>query len=260
VTYVRCHDDIGWAITPEDAARVGEDDHLHRRFLADFYAGEFPGTFARGARFQPDPRSGEARTSGSAASLAGLESAPDEAAVELAIRRILLLYAVAFAHGGLPLIYMGDEIGQLNDPAGREDADNRWMHRPFMDWDAAERRQDPGSVQGRLWAGLRRLVAARRANPAIHVQGASEPIWTGNEHVFGLVREQSGARLLVLANFTADPQPVSRAGLTGFALTDAAADVDGRPLERYQDFVVLAPYQHLWLPGSSQDRSAPWEA
>ena len=75
---MRCHDDIGWAITPEDAARVGEDAYLHRRFLADFYAGDFPGTFARGARFQPDPRTGEARTSGSCASLAGLESAPDE--------------------------------------------------------------------------------------------------------------------------------------------------------------------------------------
>jgi amylosucrase len=247
VTYVRCHDDIGWAITPEDAARVGEDDHLHRRFLADFYAGEFPGTFARGARFQPDPRSGEARTSGTAASLAGLESAPDEVAVELAIRRILLLYAVAFAYGGLPLIYMGDELGLLNDPAGLVDADNRWMHRPLMDWEAAERRHDPGSVEGRLWAGLRRLVTARRATRAIHVQGASEPIWTGNEHVFGLRREHSGERLLVLANFTADPQPVALSATPGFALTEAAAEVDGRPLERYQDFLVLAPYQHVWL-------------
>ena len=75
VTYVRCHDDIGWAVTEEDAAAVGEDGHLHRRFLADFYAGEFPGTFARGARFQPEPQTGEARTSGTTASLAGLEAA-----------------------------------------------------------------------------------------------------------------------------------------------------------------------------------------
>ncbi len=168
VTYVRCHDDIGWAITGEDAARVGLDDHLHRRFLADFYAGEFPDSFARGARFQPDPRSGESRTSGTTASLAGLEAAlGDERAVELAIRRVLLLYAVAFAHGGLPLIYMGDEIALLNDaawadvPAHRDD--NRWMHRPPMDWAAAERRHDEDSVPGRMWAGLTRLVNARRS-------------------------------------------------------------------------------------------------
>jgi amylosucrase len=252
LTYVRCHDDIGWAITPEDAARVGEDDHLHRKFLADFYAGEFPGTFARGARFQFDARSGEARTSGSCASLAGLESAGgDEVAVELAIRRILLLYAVAFAHGGLPLIYMGDELGLLNDPAGRDDADNRWMHRPFMDWEAASHRSDPASVEGRLWSGLRRLIAARRATRAIHVQGVTEPIWTGNEHVFGLCREQTGERLLVLANFTAEPQAVGLGVLRdrGFHLSEAAGEVDGRPIEAYPDFVVLAPYQHLWLYG-----------
>src|SRR4051795_9707268 len=164
LTYVRCHDDIGWAITPEDAARVGEDAYLHRRFLADFYAGEFPGTFARGARFQPDPRTGEARTSGSCASLAGLESAPDDAATELAIRRILLLYAFAFAHGGLPLIYMGDELGQLSDSSYLAEPDqghdHRWMHRPFMDWQAAALRHDPATVQGRIFAGLQRLVAA----------------------------------------------------------------------------------------------------
>jgi amylosucrase len=253
LTYVRCHDDIGWAITPEDAARVGEDAFLHRRFLADFYAGEFPGSFARGARFQPDPRTGEARTSGSCAALAGLESAPDEVAVDLAIRRVLLLHAVAFAHGGLPLIYMGDELGLLNDAGYLDDPhrrdDNRWMHRPPMDWEAAARRHDPTSVEGRLWSGLQRLIAARRRTRAIHVQGVTEPLWTGNDHIFGLCREQAGESLLVVANFTADPQPMSLQLVRerGFELTGAAAEPDGRELEASHDFVVLAPYQHLWL-------------
>src|SRR3954464_13792216 len=178
VTYVRCHDDIGWAIADEDAAAVGEDGYLHRRFLADFYAGDFPGSFARGARFQPDPRTGEARTSGTCASLAGLESAPDAVASELAVRRMLLLHAIAFAHGGLPLIYMGDELGLPNDLSYRDDPsradDNRWMHRPYMDWERAERRHDPSTVEGRLFGGLQRLVAARRAARAIHLQGAAQ--------------------------------------------------------------------------------------
>src|SRR4051812_4248817 len=110
VTYVRCHDDIGWAIADEDAAAVGEDGYLHRRFLADFYAGDFPGSFARGARFQPDPRTGEARTSGMAASLAGLETAlasGDEAAVEPAVRRPPLLYAIPLPRGGRPPGFQG---------------------------------------------------------------------------------------------------------------------------------------------------------
>jgi amylosucrase len=258
VTYVRCHDDIGWAITEEDAGAVGEDAHLHRRFLADFYAGEFPGSFARGARFQPEPLRGEARTSGTTASLAGVEAAlerGDELALELALRRVLLLYAVAFAHGGLPLIYMGDEVGLRNDdgwaadPSHRED--NRWMHRPPMDWTAAERRADPASIEGRLWAGLRRLVAERRATRAAHAQGVAEPLWTGNDHVFGLVRERAGQRLLLLANFTPERQPVHLAVVHdhGFELSHEAARADGRPVAAQGDLVVLEPLQYLWLRG-----------
>ena len=258
VTYVRCHDDIGWAITEEDAGAVGEDGHLHRRFLVDFYAGEFPASFARGTRFQPDPLTGEARTSGTTASLAGLEAAlesGDPPALELALRRILLLYAVAFAHGGLPLVYMGDELGLRNDHAWESDParrdDNRWMHRPAMDWTAAERRGDPESVEGRLWDGLRRLIAARRATRAAHAQGAGEPLWTGNDHVFGLLRERAGERLLLLANFTAERQSLDRAVVhdRGLALTADAAVPDGRAVVEAGDLVVLEPYQYLWLRG-----------
>ncbi|HEX6696250.1 MAG TPA: alpha-amylase family protein [Solirubrobacteraceae bacterium] len=258
VTYVRCHDDIGWAITEEDAGAVGEDAHLHRRFLADFYAGDFPASFARGARFQLEPQTGEARTSGTTASLAGLEAARasgDELALELALRRVLLLYAVAFAHGGLPLVYMGDELGLLNDHAWQDDParreDNRWMHRPAMDWAAAERRGHPDSVEGRLWDGMRRLVAARRATRAAHAQGAAEPLWTGNDHVFGLLRSQAGQRLLLLANFTPERQRVGLAVVKdrGLELTPDAAQPDGRPLVVEEDTLLLEPYQYLWLRG-----------
>lgn len=259
VTYVRCHDDIGWAITEEDARAVGENGHLHRRFLSDFYAGDFPYSFARGERFQLEPLSGEARSSGTAASLAGLELAlerDDAAGVELAIQRIVLLHAVAFAHGGLPLIYMGDEIGMLNDrgwradPARRED--NRWMHRPAMDWPAAGRRHDSQTVEGRLWAGLRRLIAARARTRAVHAQGHATPIWTFSEHVFGLWREHAGERLLLLANFTEAPQsvPLALAHERGVQVDGAdLAAGGGRPLHTRHDLLRLAPYQYAWLRG-----------
>jgi len=245
VTYVRCHDDIGWAITDEDAARAHEDAHLHRRFLSDFYAGDFPGTFARGARFQPDPLSGEARTSGTAASLAGLDHAietGDEIATEMAIRRILLLHALAFAHGGLPLLYMGDEIGLRNDPDWAADAahaaDNRWMHRPVMDWEAAGRRHDPATVEGRIHAGIRELAAKRRATRAVHAQGRVEPLWTGNDHVFALRREHAGEQMLLLANFSATAQTVAVEGLGRWANT----------LERTRPpGPVLPAYAWVWL-------------
>jgi amylosucrase len=249
LTYVRCHDDIGWAITEEDAGAVGESGHLHRRFLADFYAGDYPGSFARGARFQPEPN-GEARTSGTAAALAGLEAAleaGDEEQVDLAIRRLVLLHALAFAHGGLPLLYMGDEIGLCNDATWSDDPlrsdDNRWMHRPWMDWAAAERRHDPASVEGRLWSGLRRLVEARKASPAMHAQGRSEPLWTGNDHVFGLLREHAGDRLLVLANVTEHEQ---RVGVyLAYEHGVAPRPGDAGRLEGVD--LVLVPYGCAWL-------------
>jgi amylosucrase len=257
ITYVRCHDDIGWAITEEDAAAVGESGHLHRKFLADFYAGDFPGSFARGARFQPEP-SGEARTSGMAASLAGLETAlehDDAVGEERAIRRILLLHAVAFVHGGLPLIYMGDELGLRNDENWAADPlqadDNRWMHRPPMDWDAAARRSDPASVEGRLWHGLRRLISVRRATWTLHGQAAAEPLASGNDHVLALLRERAGERLLLLANFSAEAQavPLGLVHDVRVAVTPEASEPDGRPLREENGALVLEPYAHAWLRG-----------
>ena len=256
LTYVRGHDDIGWAVTDEDAAAVGEDGRAHRRFLIDFYAGDFPGSFARGARFQEDERTGDARTSGTTASLAGLQAAleaGDATEIELALRRILLLHALTFAHGGLPVIYMGDELGLRNDPAWASDPahadDNRWMHRPPMDWPAAGRRHDADAVEGRLWAGLRRLVEARRSTRAVHAQGSFAALDSGNEHVFALLREHAGERLLVLANLTAGLQPVGRGVIDehGMRLTPDASAVDGRLAREDAGGLLLEPYQLLWV-------------
>ncbi|MCZ7671409.1 MAG: alpha-amylase family glycosyl hydrolase [Chloroflexi bacterium] len=147
LTYVRCHDDIGWAVTEENAAAVGLNGYLHRTFLSDFYNGRFPNSFARGATFQFNPRTNDRRISGSCASLAGLEialergSAPE---IDLALRRITLLHSMILAFGGIPLLYMGDEIGLLNDHSYLQEpnlaGDNRWLHRPRMDWKLAAER------------------------------------------------------------------------------------------------------------------------
>jgi amylosucrase len=250
ITYARCHDDIGWAIDDGDAAAVGSDGFAHRSFLADFYSGEFPGSWARGLVFQDNPATGDRRISGSLASLAGLE-AGDPAAV----RRILLLHAVMLGFGGLPVLWMGDELGLLNDPAWAEDEhrreDNRWMHRPPMDWAAAERRHVPGAVEYEIWDGLQRLIAARRSTRATHGYGAGQPLWTGNDHVYGLLRSFAGERLLVLANFSSDEQRVRGAILDEhrMELTAAATVPDGRPARSDGDDVVLAPYQFLWIRG-----------
>jgi amylosucrase len=118
-TYLRCHDDIGWAIDDDDARDVGLSGEGHRRFLSDFYAGIFPGSFARGVVFQENKRTGDRRISGSGASLAGLEIAleeDNELHAQLALERLLMGHALVLGFGGVPLLYMGDEIAMLNDP------------------------------------------------------------------------------------------------------------------------------------------------
>jgi amylosucrase len=254
VTYVRCHDDIGWAVTEEDAAAVGLDGFAHRTFLSDFYTGRFPNTFAAGTTFQFNPKNNDRRVNGSLASLAGLETAVTEAdsvKIEMAIRRILLLHNVIFAFGGIPLIYMGDEIGLMNDNSYLDDPnladDSRWIHRPFMDWDKAAERNDPNTISGRIYLGLCQLIQARQQTEMLHAETAVTPIWTHNDHVLGLLRHSPRGRLLILANVTEQQQTVSRdrlkqlnfGGLLHDQLTQQPINLGADP--------VLEPYQIVWL-------------
>jgi amylosucrase len=261
VSYLRCHDDIGWAVSDADAASAGLDGFAHRRFLNDFYAGRFPGSFARGAPFQENPATGDARISGSAASLCGIESAlaaGDAEELTLAIRRLESMYAVAFSFGGIPLIYMGDELATRNDPRWREDpahsGDNRWMHRPPMDWALAARRGDPDSLEGRMFAAIRALAGARRTLLALRSGGTTEILPTENRSVLAYRRAHPrSAPFLSLTNFSDISQPVdadviARAGLQeprrAHSTTGAAVIGAGRA-----DRIELPPWSFAWLTG-----------
>lgn len=255
ITYVRCHDDIGWAITDENAAAVGEHGALHRQFLSAWYSGEFPTSFARGAVFQFNPHTNDRRISGMTASLAGLEIAlelADAALIDLAIRRILLLHSIIFAYSGIPLIYMGDELGLLNDSSYLADptkaADNRWLHRPPMDWAVAATRHDQTTIAGRIWAGMRYLIETRKHTAAFHSAGTVTPIWSDNAHVVGFVRSHAAGRVVVLGNVSDEPQHLDGetlqwAGLRG----DIYNLLDPTRIELEPAGLVLQPYQSMWL-------------
>lgn len=260
ITYVRGHDDIGWAVTEEDAAAVGLDGFAHRAFLSDFYSGRFAGSFARGATFQFNPKTGDRRISGSLASLAGLEVAlehHDSQAIEFAIGRILLVHNLILAFGGIPVIYMGDEIGMLSDPAYLDNpdlaADNRWMHRPFMDWQLAEDRCNPDTVSGRIFEGLQKQIHARKRTKALHAQASTYAVWTENEHVFGLIRTSPRGRLLVLANFSEHFQQVKVGRMQALGFGGALANHLERSFVDARRDVMLAPYQAVWLQKESTD-------
>ena len=210
INYVRVHDDIGWTFSDEDAAHLGINAFDHRNFLNEFYRGRFPGSFARGLPFQENPKTGDCRISGTCASLAGLEKAlneegPDE--VELAIRRILLIHGIIITAGGIPLIYLGDEIGTLNDHSYRDNPahqnDSRWVHRPKADWKRYAKRNDPATVEGRIYQGLRSLIQMREENDSFSV-GSLQVFQTGTEHVLGFTRPG----VVILANFSEGHQTI----------------------------------------------------
>lgn len=257
VNYVRVHDDIGWTFSDEDAASLGINGFDHRRFLNAFYSGRFPGSFARGLPFQENPRTGDARISGTLASLAGLEKALQEdnpAEIELAVRRILLLHSVILSIGGIPLIYLGDEVGTLNDYSYRSDPakakDSRWVHRPFADWTGRmARRNDAATIEGRINGELRRLIELRQQHMAL-ANGEMEVIPTNNDHVFGYVRRYNGERLLVLANFTEHEQTIAANEIRLHGLSYAFTDlVSGQTITLAED-LRLEPYQFVWLVGA----------
>jgi len=225
VNYVRVHDDIGWTFSDEDAALFGVNGYDHRRFLNEFYRGRFPGSFSRGLPFQENPATGDCRISGTGASLAGLEKALNEEGereVELAIRRILLIHGVILAVGGIPLIYLGDEIGTLNDYSYRDDPaherDSRWVHRPRTDWDKYKKRHNLHSLEGHIFHGFQTLIDLRKQN-AVFSGGDLEIVPTENDHVLGFMRTNAGRRAVIFANFSESPQSIPARIIEQYAVT-----------------------------------------
>jgi amylosucrase len=254
VTYVRGHDDIGWAVSDTDAWAAGVSGFGHRRFLNDFFSGRFEGSFARGALFQENEATGDARISGSAASLCGIEQAlesGDAAALERGIRRLVLLHSVIYSFGGIPLLYMGDELALRNDAGYLEDPerapDNRWMHRPPMDWTAAARRTDRGTLEGRVFGWLQRLGEVRRELPALAGGGEVRLLDVGNGAVLAWRRRHPRSGTFVgLANFSPAAQTVDADTVTGYGTFEPVLSSDGRP-EFRADRLLLPGLGFAWF-------------
>ena len=250
-TYLRCHDDIGWAITEEDAHIVPfTTGPGHRSFLADFYAGRFHGSWARGADFQVNEETGDKRTNGTLASLCGLETALDSGSkreIDLAVRRILMGTALIASWQGIPLLYMGDEIGMLNDHSYLDDparaGDGRWMQRPEMDWETAHA---PEGAAKRIQDGVRHIVARRRALRHLAGDVPVELLDADNTGVLAMRRRAGVGRLTGVFNVTPHVQSASLMSLDLYSEDqhDALAD---KPAAVEQGRVMLEPYGAVWL-------------
>lgn len=259
ISYLRCHDDIGWAIDDADAAAVGLTGFGHRAFLSDYYSGRFPGSPATGLVFQANPATGDRRISGMAASLTGLDQAgADPDAQQRVLDRLLLAYALVFGWGGIPVIWMGDELAMTNDPDWAcEDGhagDNRWTHRPRMDWALAGRRHDPSSVPGRMFAGLRRLAAGRAGLVQLHAGVAAQVLEPSDPGVLPVLRPHPVGPLLGLYNVTDEWRPFPLARVSALGLASGKDAIGGRPVQGPSEALLggdgllwLAPYAAHWI-------------
>ncbi len=259
VNYLRCHDDIGWTFDDADAWAVGIDPAEHRRFLNDFYTGNFPGTFARGVPFQYNDDSGDQRVSGTLASLAGLEQAlqaNDPLLIDMAMRRINMLRGILLSIGGIPLIYLGEEWGALNDYSyitdSRKARDSRWVHRPKIRW-GTDRWRDPETVERRLFSEVAALIRLRKTQPAL-INGGAEVIRTENPHLFGYIRHANGQRLLIVNNFSDYPQSMGENRLRVYGLGYRFVDnVSGHTYSANEP-LYLGPYGFVWLETTEYTR------
>ena len=232
---------------------AGIDHDSHHDFLNRFYTGRFQGAFASGVPFQHNEDTGDMRVSGTMASLAGLEQAmraADPVLVDMAVRRIRLLHGVLASIGGVPVIFMGDEWGLLNDYSFADNPDkqddSRWVHRNRMDWDLLGEINDPDSVRRRIFRTIQDLFRVRRETPAL-AGTRMDLLEVGNPHVLAYLRQRNTGTLVVIANFSdafqwVGLEAVRPVGLGGF-MRDAFTGREVATAERLE----LEPYELLWL-------------
>lgn len=257
INYIRCHDDIGLGFEDRHISEAGFDPYMHRRFLTSFLTGKFEGTFAKGMPFMYNPKNGDARISGSLASLAGLEEALDSGnrlAVTRAVDRINMLHSVILSYGGIPMVYYGDELATLNDYSFANDLahsdDNRWIHRPVIDWKEAAKRKKKGQPGHQVFTALQRMIAVRKASPELADENNLELVDMGNEHIFAYLRSKDDLLTLALHNFKDTDQAIYASSvfpklrLQHERLFDK---ISGKKIELEDGRLILKPHQYYWL-------------
>jgi len=209
ITYTRCHDDIGLGYDDYMIQHAGFNPYEHRRYIKDYYSGAAPGSPATGALFSVNPKTQDARISGSLASLCGLESSLNEHngyQVEMSVRKILLMQAHSFFIGGIPMLFYGDEVGYTNDYSYLNDPgksyDNRWMHRPVIDWEKNKKIDEAGTLEQKIFSGTQKLIALRKQLPV--VADLKNLTWLSpfNIHVAGYLRTLDETKLYCVFNFS----------------------------------------------------------
>ena len=209
LNYLRCHDDIGWGLDYEALKAQGLEEIPHKRYLNDYFQGFAGYSSSRGRLYNDDPVTRDARMCATTASLCGLESAvteDNEEKIRQSISLDITLHAFMFMLSGIPVIYSGDEIGQLNDYSYEKDPkkaeDSRYLHRGAFEWDKAELRKDPESVQGRIYEALNHLEKTRRQEKAFVINADVWTIETNSAELLSIGRYLENEKVIGVFNFS----------------------------------------------------------
>ena len=256
ICYTRCHDDIGWAIDDDDARAVGLEGFAHRRFLSDWYAGEFPGSWARGLVFQHNPATGDKRISGTGASLTGLADAVTAGAENSGLARLFLAHAVVAGWGGIPVVWSGDELGMPNDPNWAREpghsGDNRWAHRPPLDWARAARRHDLSTVGGKVFEGFAHVARVRAGLPQLHAAADTRVLMDTDDGVLATMRLHPSGPMVCVYNVTDTWRPFAFARFAEAGIAEPHNALGGHAVYGGADGqVLLSPYAAWWVVDAS---------
>lgn len=215
LNYLRCHDDIGWGLDYETLSKWGMKEIPHKKYLNDYFCGKTKGSPSRGELYNDDPITMDARFCGTTASMCGIESAGFEQnteKMEQAVRKDLMLHAYMFTQSGIPMLYSGDEIGQVNDYTYKQDpdkaADSRYLHRGRLCWDLTDNISDPDSVQGKLFVGLKKLEKIRSAESVFDADAEIYAKDYDDASILWIVRKAGGQTLHAIFNFSDEEKTI----------------------------------------------------
>ncbi len=253
INYARCHDDIGWGLDEQKTRFLGFDPLQHKHFLIQFYQGNFEGSFATGELYEFNPKTMDARNSGTLASLAGLERAlknKDRYQLELALKRIYLIHALFILKKGIPMLYSGDEIGQTNDYTYHENDkiqhDSRWLHRPKMNWEIVKQDNASKNIAEMITQGVAELINIRKKLGQEGYIHHETVIHQRNNHVaiVELSMAPSLVKYQIFFNFSEHQQWVFTEDLRRYKLEGWLIEqIQGKRISLDKEKVLLGPYE-----------------
>jgi amylosucrase len=261
INYIRCHDDIGLGFDDDYVRSMGWDPNAHKQFILSYYTGKLEWSPAKGLMFMYNPKNGDGRITGSAASLLGLEKALEQKnkhIIDYAVAKILMMHGIILTYGGIPMIYAGDEIGTLNDYSYEQNEahknDNRWVNRPMQNWSKVSKLGDEDSNPYNLiYAGLKEMIAIRKGLSAFEDLNDVKIHSCPNPHIFVFQRGHGKKSVWIVSNFNEVTETLDIGWLLSIGIYTGKNSIDllkGETFEMTHNELPLKPYQQMWIMNS----------